>query len=202
MTTDTNAPCAREGCGEPPSWHSKKTTVETLNRDGDMATILVTKRDGACLQEMCRCEGYLAPEPERQAYVVEMPATTRTNVLVDEKWRFITPLADYLESHPQPAKPPIGDEVADLMNLTPSPATETVHLIEWKDGSWFSSTWTDKATLAESLAPEPSLCVCGGKLDEHGGDGRCSHVATWGTTWGAVLTRRCGCLEYRPAVQS
>lgn len=65
--------------------------------------------------------------------------------------------------------------------------------------------------LDEYLASHPQQpsrppCICGGEFDEHGEDGRCSHMArNWrqrGTIPGYVKEEPCECAEYRPVEAS
>ena len=91
--------CAREGCGAPRAWHVPDTPIRQLREFSsplhEYADIHVAA--GSCMGGDCTCDAYLAPEPERKAYVVESDSD-----LAGQRVARAIPLDEYLAAHPQP----------------------------------------------------------------------------------------------------
>ncbi len=109
---DINTPCARETngviCGAPPAWHTTTSTIEDLRTrlDGHHLPQRPWYRvDRYCLGEDCTCTGYVAPEPPKTAYVMEMGQDELLDLgLASPAWGRIAagklvPLAEYLPGH-------------------------------------------------------------------------------------------------------
>lgn len=116
--TDTNtAPCAREidgtVCGDPPTWHTYKSTVEQLRTyrvEGFRNLHLNPSWDeGHCIRSDCLCQSYIPPEPPKTAFVVMLDENgtiygMNGEVVGGSAWgeQIYTkaiPLAEYLPGH-------------------------------------------------------------------------------------------------------
>ncbi len=168
--------CARPGCGAPKAWHTRTSTVaETDVWPVDSAHAFVNPRrgEGGCLGDKCYCPAYVAPEPERKPYVVELTDEQAGSWLTSHDGQTSkiakTPLAEYLAAHPQPLAFPANTKCV-VRGCDFYTATVLCTHCAASLGKFTKQQLMD--------GPQPKRCICGGTPDDHDPvTGRCSHVA-------------------------